>query len=448
MQREPQNKVNKTKMIPLKPSTICQYLGKSSYNPCQAVSRIHIDHNDDSPQVDVVAYIPATSTEQGEYEIKISLRADGSSIQRSSCTCPVPSKCKHIFKVLCRIAFPDDCPTGPDAHKEECKNLEDGLVKIGLSARKTSNTTTAQVLTARQVLEKGLDIIGISSCRRARLSTGSLCRKFKKHFGCHPLHCARAWQDCVTATSDSPYHIPPEKANFTHFLATLNFLKLYQDEEVRADWIKAETEKLLSPEIWYHAKKISALKSKKVVFPKEWDTHFIITVDGTHCRINEPREPGMRRNRKHYSHKDHHAGLNYEIAISIFESKVVHAKTQSRASCHDISEFRKELRGKIPPGKRVIADKAYDAEEDSHILSTNNQFDAESVKEFKRRARARHETFNGIMKEWKCLDTRFRHGRNKHLGCPEHQICFDAVLVMCQYLIEDTGPHGRPLFDV
>lgn len=304
------------------------------------------------------------------------------------------------------------------------------------------------IFTASQMLKAGLDLARIGAERQARLSKSTKCRKFKSHFGCHPLHAARAWRDIVTASDNSPYHVPEDRAKVQYFLAALNFLKCYQTYDVRADLI-GENEKTVCAEAWYFTKKIAALRHKKIVWPSddEWKTIFIVSVDGTHCRINEPRDPDVRKNPKHYSHKDHHAGLNYEIAIHIFESRVVHAKVGSRASSHDITEFRKELKEKIPPGKRVIADKAYTNAEEEHILSTYNQFDADAVKQFKKRVRARHESFNAIMKEWRCLDIRYRHGRNKTDGCEEHQRCFDAVLVMCQYLIEDTGDAGRPLFD-
>ena len=54
------------------------------------------------------------------------------------------------------------------------------------------------------------------------------------------------------------------------------------------------------------------------------------------------------------------------------------------------------------------------------------------------RARARHETFNGRIKNFGCLDDRFRHGMEKH------KICFEAVCVIVQYQLEN----GSPLFDI
>jgi O6-methylguanine-DNA--protein-cysteine methyltransferase len=90
----------------------------------------------------------------------------------------------------------------------------------------------------------------------------------------------------------------------------------------------------------------------------------------------------------------------------------------------------------IPPGKKVIADKGYRGEKD--IISTPSSQDPPELRKFKSRARARHESFNARIKNFRCLDMRFRHGIEKH------KIVFEAVCVICQYQLEN----GSPLFDV
>ena len=146
----------------------------------------------------------------------------------------------------------------------------------------------------------------------------------------------------------------------------------------------------------------------------------------------------MSKNPKYYSHKFKQAGLNYEIAISIFESKLVWVNGPFKASEHDIAVFRKHggLKDKIPAGKMGIGDKGYRGERG--ILSTPNSHDPVELRKFKSRAWSRHETFNGRLKNFKCLDHRFRHGIHKH------QIVFEAVCVIVQYQMEN----GSPLFDV
>jgi len=229
------------------------------------------------------------------------------------------------------------------------------------------------------------------------------------------------------------------------FSAALNLVKSYATEDVRDDFIGNHMHlNEMRAATWSFVENIAALKGFKIVFPQphEWNTTFIISVDGTHCLINEPRDPIVKKNKEWYSHKHHKAGLNYEIAVALFSSAIAHAKSGDPASTHDMTTFRMELKQKIPPGKRVVADKSYDAAAENNILSTYNQFDTDAVKEFKKRARARHETINSKLKNFKCLDNRFRH------GVVRAQQCFDCCIVLLQYAIEDTGPYGEPLFDV
>lgn len=64
--------------------------------------------------------------------------------------------------------------------------------------------------------------------------------------------------------------------------------------------------------------------------------------------------------------------------------------------------------------------------------------DTRAIKGFKNRAKARHETFNTRLKNFKILDERFRHGVTKH------KAVFEACCVIVQYEMDN----GHPLFDV
>jgi hypothetical protein len=92
------------------------------------------------------------------------------------------------------------------------------------------------------------------------------------------------------------------------------------------------------------------------------------------------------------------------------------------------------LKSKIPAGKKVIADRIYR----DPVCSIRNPQDTPEVRKFKRRARARHETFNARIKSFKVLAEKFHHGAAKH------KAVFEAVCVITQYQMEN----GHPLFDV
>ena len=91
---------------------------------------------------------------------------------------------------------------------------------------------------------------------------------------------------------------------------------------------------------------------------------------------------------------------------------------------------------KIPAGKHVIGDEGYKGE--AGTISTRNRFDTLAVKNFKKRTKARHESFNSRIKDFKVLDERFRHGLRKH------KACIESCCVIVQYDLDN----GRALFDV
>jgi hypothetical protein len=138
-----------------------------------------------------------------------------------------------------------------------------------------------------------------------------------------------------------------------------------------------------------------------------------------------------------WTQKHNGPGLSYELGIAIHQQKLVWVKGPQRpkGGC-DLETFQAPngLKSKIPAGKKVVADRIYK----DPVCSIRNPRDSKELKEFKRRARARHETFNGRLKSFKVLAETFRHDVEKH------RPVFEAVCVITQYEIEN----GHPLFDV
>ena len=83
----------------------------------------------------------------------------------------------------------------------------------------------------------------------------------------------------------------------------------------------------------------------------------------------------------------------------------------------------------------IITDRGYRGE---RWCSIRNELDSEEVKVFKRRARARHETFNKRIKNFGVMSERFRFGIHKH------KMVFESIVVILQYEMEN----GHPLFEV
>jgi hypothetical protein len=94
----------------------------------------------------------------------------------------------------------------------------------------------------------------------------------------------------------------------------------------------------------------------------------------------------MSKNPVYYSHKSNLSALNYKLAISLTESRLVWIKGYFPASVHDINVFGldKGLASKLPDGKKALGDKGYHGNPDK--VGTPNPMDPEVFRNFKCRA--------------------------------------------------------------
>ncbi len=303
---------------------------------------------------------------------------------------------------------------------------------------------THEVLTTKTILDLGLELLGMHHADRIKKKTSQQVLIFTKNYGPHPFHVARVWRDLLT--TDLPDgHVPPEKARFGHFLICLNWLRKYKEERDNALQFKVD-EKTIREWNWYFVDKINALKAKKIVWPedKDWKTAFIVSLDGTAFKIEEPFDPLMRKNRKWYSKKTGGATINAEIAIHLWTNQVVWAYCSGAAGVtNDLGVYKQKLQAMIPAGKKIIVDKGHRLKEDP-ALCTASSLDNPTVRDFKNRARTRHEKLNGMLKNYKCLKNTFRHTAGKF------EKCFNAVVTLVQYELDEDNPqkYRKFLIDV
>ena len=147
-----------------------------------------------------------------------------------------------------------------------------------------------------------------------------------------------------------------------------------------------------------------------------------------------------------YSHKHKKAAVKYEIGISVFASKCVWLAGPFRGGKADISIYtgiedekdrslREELgrpvydclEDKLADGKLAIGDRSYGAGKKTAV---KNDTDPGELHNFKSRALARHETFNGRLTKYSILRDCFRHGFVKH------PLAMEAVCVLVQYQMD------------
>lgn len=91
--------------------------------------------------------------------------------------------------------------------------------------------------------------------------------------------------------------------------------------------------------LWYWVKKIAALKVQKIVWNSalsRHDTEIIgLTVDGVNFRAWEKKHPTLNKDPAYYDHKHHTCGFKYEIALMIYEAKIVWTKGSIRCGKGD-----------------------------------------------------------------------------------------------------------------
>jgi hypothetical protein len=268
-------------------------------------------------------------------------------------------------------------------------------------------------------------------------------RRWQAWYGASPKTCSHLFYDLQVRRHHNGLIAITENL-LKYFFMALFFLVSNENEHVRAG-IWGVDEDTTRDRTWDIVRAIYALEAEKITYPFDQiddGTVFVFTVDGTHAPIEEPRK---NPNSNWCSHKFNGPGLAYEIAIAIHEPKLVWVNGPFRAGESDKEIFRKAngLRSKLLPGQKAIGDRGYSNLPD---VSTSNRLDDDFTREYKRRARARHESFNARIKRFAVTSTKFRgyHDHNGKTVHDNHRACFVAACILVQYEMEN----GRPVFDV
>ena len=299
-----------------------------------------------------------------------------------------------------------------------------------------------EIYTEDEILEQGLLAVGWEPHEFNHLKGKTKVERFRSEYGAKPAALAQLWEDLQTTKVEGANIIDAKVRSLTLFFAGLHFLKRYPKETERLRMWKM-SENTARKTCWTMVDCIGALKAAKIGWPEdnfgtgEWG--WGPSVDGVHFHSEEkvhatlPKDPGL------FSYKHNAAGFLYEIGLSMAESSCVWINGPFEAGTYnDVKIFKeKGLYNKLKATKkRMIADGGYRGY--PKYVSTPNPLDSEEVKLFKSRARMRHEKFNGTLKTFECLDSRFRHSKDRL------QACFEAVVVIVQYMMET----GEPLYDI
>ena len=304
-------------------------------------------------------------------------------------------------------------------------------------------------LDSNEVLHLGLKFVSHKSHRQKH---NTLVKNFRKYYRVEPKVLAKQWNDlCRTDLPDA--RVAKKNQNergFKMFMACHYFLFTYpKNAQVFATNFQfGSTDMVSGKKLWSWLGKIAALQHEKIIWPEERyknpnSAKYVVTVDCVDCHIREPKHPEKNIDTSYSSHKFKKAGLRYELGIDVHHPSLVWLSGPHKAgSDSDKIIFKQKdgLRDKLKKlvqyGKKGIADGGYEGHE--KYLSLSSTLDKGPVREFKSRARSRHEGFNSEIKKYRSMATYWEQGRKKH------GIAFRAVCVTLQYAMEN----GSPLFDV
>ncbi|KDO22032.1 hypothetical protein SPRG_12241 [Saprolegnia parasitica CBS 223.65] len=244
-------------------------------------------------------------------------------------------------------------------------------------------------------------------------STNIGMRRFRGLFGVGPDVCLKLW--------DATAQVRPTDTSPVHLLWMLLFLKGYRTEAETHALIGAD-EKTLRKWLWPWIETVAKLEiidwEARRIGARPADT-VLVSLDGTDCRIYEPTP----FDKKWYSHKFHGPGVRYEVGLCIATGDIVWAF--GGVPCGewpDLTLARHAFVHMLDRGEKALADKGYRDPvyfryPDDGGLQTNRR---------QKKIMARHETVNRRLKQFRVLQSRFRHALEKH------PICFHAVVNITQ----------------
>ncbi|KAG7368233.1 hypothetical protein IV203_030976 [Nitzschia inconspicua] len=293
------------------------------------------------------------------------------------------------------------------------------------------------LISANRMQEIGLNLLRFEGKKVSKSNKKTNDERFIANYGSSPLVCSMIYEDLQRTRVPAARVSSKANLKVRFFLMAIHFLKCYPTERQREatfqycpSWSRRK--------IWFWINQIAALQSEKIFWPKDnfGNDIWAITVDGAHCWIQEPTHQEFSKDTSYFSHKYNHAGLCYELGISIGSNRLVWMNGPFPAGKSDLKIFKEDgLKAMLIAKKKMcIADGGYAGSDHIHHCSTPNIHDSRPVRRFKARALKRHEKFNGLIKNFHSVDCRFRHSIGKFKSV------FEAICVICQYQIETDKP--------
>ena len=312
-------------------------------------------------------------------------------------------------------------------------------VDTGTSLPNTSNRAA--------ILSAGLSHAGFDASRQ-ECRAGLLVRRFRAHYGVGPESILGVWTDLKR-------HQPEKSHDLRYVFMAACWLKLYDTEEVMAGrWKYGEDH--CRDQVTEYVERIRKLLPIKISFDGLNPNCGFLPVDTMHVRSHEFRcNPGS----VWYSHKFNGPGVSFEVVSDPIEGKIRWINGPKPASTHDITILRGGQKGKSKhwdkkslyfkmrslqqnQDVKLVGDSAYDGQPD--VVTTTKDAHKPATKAIFKRMKSMQETCFKRFKDFKILDSRFRHGKGTDAKLQKVQAAFEATAVLLQYDFEN----GHRLFEV
>jgi hypothetical protein len=145
------------------------------------------------------------------------------------------------------------------------------------------------VYTANEIMKIGLLLVGFKRKRLRQAKKKTNLDRFRGHFGSNPNVLAAEMLEDLQTTEVEKAHVPSEELNIKHFLMAMHHLKRYPTE-IKREPIFNISHMWGRDSCWFYIEKVQALKAQNITWPEDnfGGDIWVISVDGTHCWIQEP----------------------------------------------------------------------------------------------------------------------------------------------------------------
>ncbi|CAB9500472.1 hypothetical protein SEMRO_84_G044950.1 [Seminavis robusta] len=295
----------------------------------------------------------------------------------------------------------------------------------------SEDPSRARIFSAKHFLNLGLRYGRFPNWKSYKESR--CIQRFKQHFGMQPQTVADVWQKL--RDSDNLDIRLKKNAKPKELLIAIRHLYKYHIEADLAMFFRIKTEKTVRKWVKRYVKKIALLLPELVGTLDDNDEGliFFMSIDGTHCPIEEPRPWSKKWSSHKFGGKP---AVNYELGLLLHKPKLawIHGPTPP-GEMNDLTVFRSKLKGVLPEGRRLIADGIYASETD--YVSTKNDLDPKALSKFKDNVLSRQENFNQRCKCFGILKHRFRHRGFSKDWEQQHQTAMHAVCVLVQMQLDN-----------